>query len=476
MKVLGVISVIIVAALIVACLTPCVEENDPTDYSFEEVGYVDVEDTVFGSSFDLRDVNGVSYVTSVKNQGNHGTCWAFSTTAVLETAAISAGLADDTLDLSEVDYIYFSHKGVSSEGDIIEYHDGNNFIEGGYIQESIFDYGQWKGNLTEEATGYTYSELGYDTELDSDLQYLSDAVRLTGAYIVNENDTDSIKYMLTEKHLAGLIGFSLDAEDFNSITVDGKVIDTMYSDSEDGAYGHAVALIGYDDNFPASYFQNESVTQNGAWLCKNSWGTTEDNDGMLWISYQNASFSPGFMFFEAGSSDEYDNNYQYDNGKSILHDVSLGSTSQMANVFTSDDSEILEAASFYVLRNTEVDYTVSVYTDLNDPNDPTSGILMSTQSGTTSYSGYYTVELDDEVYLNPGSEFSVVVSLTSNDDSDVYLPIDTRERVVEEDLFFIFETVAHPGQSFISSDGESWEDISDDYRSNVRVKAFTSDI
>jgi len=475
-KALGIVCVIIMTALVVTALSPSIEHDAEVSYGLEDVGYVKVANTDFPSSFDLRDVNGISYVTSVKDQGHMGTCWAFSATSVLETAAISAGLAKDDLDLSEVQYAYFSHKGVSSEGDTLDYYNGHDFINGGYLEESIFNYGQWVGNLTEASVGCTYAEFGYDMELDPGLQYLSDSVRLTNAYIVNSHDTDSIKYMLTEKHLSAIIGFTLNREDIKTTTVDGKEITTIYNDGTSYIAGHAVALIGYDDDFSAAYFNNDKVTQNGAWLCKNSWGTTENDDGMIWISYQNASFNHSVIFLEAGPVDAYDNNYQYDNGKSIMHDRTVGSTGMMANVFTSSGDEVLQAASFYVLRNTEVDYTVSIYRDLTNSKDPTSGQLVSSVFGTTTYGGYHTVDLDNDVYLDAGTKFSIVVSLTSSDGSDIYLPIDTRERINEDGLYSISETVAYPGQSFISSNGVSWDDISSDHRSNVRLKAFTSDI
>ena len=53
------------------------------------------------------------------------------------------------------------------------------------------------------------------------------------------------------------------------------------------APSHAVSIIGWDDNFKASNFPSElGVTQDGAWLVLNSWGTNFGNNGCFWVSYQ----------------------------------------------------------------------------------------------------------------------------------------------------------------------------------------------
>ncbi|MBQ6390360.1 MAG: hypothetical protein IJH88_01900, partial [Eggerthellaceae bacterium] len=65
-------------------------------------------------SFDLRDVDGVSYVTSVKNQRPFNTCWGFAATSAAETSILGQGLVYEGInasnfDLSEKQLAYFAH-------------------------------------------------------------------------------------------------------------------------------------------------------------------------------------------------------------------------------------------------------------------------------------------------------------------------------------------------------------------------------
>ena len=65
------------------------------------------------SSVDLRNYNGMNYVTPVKNQGPFGTCWAFAVMAAAEVSylyenglGVPAGEINDNIDFSEKQLVY----------------------------------------------------------------------------------------------------------------------------------------------------------------------------------------------------------------------------------------------------------------------------------------------------------------------------------------------------------------------------------
>ena len=67
----------------------------------------------YPSSFDLRNVDGKSYVTPVRVQNPFGTCWGFAATAAAESSILAnddlnKDLDPETFDLSEKHLAWFA--------------------------------------------------------------------------------------------------------------------------------------------------------------------------------------------------------------------------------------------------------------------------------------------------------------------------------------------------------------------------------
>ncbi|MGM9615836.1 MAG: lectin like domain-containing protein, partial [Oscillospiraceae bacterium] len=271
-----------------------------------------------------------------------------------------------------------------------------------------------------------------------------------------------------------------------------------YQNRESSLTNHEVIIVGWDDNYPAENFGYSDAglvpPGNGAWLCRNSYGTSWGDGGYFWVSYYDASVSANtngsisarVTVFDFGPADNYDNNYEYD-GAAILgyvndridgRGVSTTSASSStrrwyANIFTANGNgaargtELLKAVSTYSYR-AGVPYTVEVYTNLKNTESPLSGTLAATVSGTFPYAGFHTVELPEAVTLEEGEMFSVVFRVAMATDSSVFVPGCSTSST----WYSTNDSAA--GQSFVSLDGDAWIDChSLTGAPNVRIKAYT---
>ena len=53
---------------------------------------------------------------------------------------------------------------------------------------------------------------------------------------------------------------------------------------------HAITVVGWDDNYSTNNFKTAPVG-NGAWLIKNSWGTSNGDKGYYHVSYYDRNFA-----------------------------------------------------------------------------------------------------------------------------------------------------------------------------------------
>lgn len=418
-----------------------------------------VNENLLPSSYDLRDYN---RITPVRDQGFQGLCWDFAATASIESNILSqpdlsAKTGENSsanLDLSEGGNSWYIHTNIEDNSSIL-YNDFNNDpskgANGGFPYYVADGLSAGYGTYTEELIPYDQYNLGYSETL----RFYSD-YRLKD-YSELSNDTDLIKQKLMEN---GAVTVHYNCFNANTYMVDG--MQSYYDDGTpiDGErdQSHVVAIVGWDDSFSKENFNPLMQPQNdGAWLCKNSWGenncsTAEGYEGYFWMSYETVAHSVSQFIMQ--STNEYDNIYQYQ----ITSNDSINSTSA-ANVYTAKSDEKLKQINFSA--NGASDINIEIYKLNENYSSPVDGKLLSSFDAETDFTGIHNIDCPDDITFNAGDTFSVVINQKSQ------LQLKFRENSDNE----------NEKLSYYSVDGKNWIDAAnDDMVGYFAIKAFTSNI
>ncbi len=245
--------------------------------------------------------------------------------------------------------------------------------------------------------------------------------------------------------------------------------------------GHAIAIVGWDDNYSKANFP-VTPKGNGAFICKNSWGTESGENGYFYISYYDKFIARpncgdyNAVFYEVESNDNYNKIYQYDYLGPVSAESMGSRVLYTANAFpeegkTLSENETLKAISFYTY-SPGTPYEVYIVTDFTSV-ESLRYLGSPAATGVMEYAGYYTVKLDKPVELKAGTRFAVVVKqtgATSNATVFLELPAYLNSGSVSHSS----NARANRGESFIGMDTKTWTDLTT-FRpnANVCIKAFT---
>lgn len=207
-----------------------------------------------------------------------------------------------------------------------------------------------------------------------------------GAFEYQGYDADGTKAIKQALVDIGAVAISLEAE--TSLPGEARSSDhfdysswAQYNSSEDVLTNHAVSIVGWDDSFSASNFsgtQSGRPPADGAWLCKNNWGSDtlynqlggaaynphwgiqDENgaSGFFWLSYYDHTVTMPTAFKVKSAEERPDTLYQYDyvSGAEFSEPARYRDVVRVANVFTAEETQLLREVSAMTFSENDTAY------------------------------------------------------------------------------------------------------------------------
>lgn len=260
---------------------------DADCFSGNYVSNEDISNMTFAAKYDPRSLG---LVTSVKNQGQWGLCWDYAGLSTLESCLIKTGYANSSIDLSELHSAYATYKYESNIADTMTFTKYCNL--GGSVVMSFMTMNNGYGPVLESTVPWkepTDDFILSDEVLNSHIYELQKYY--TAKFGSSKNNINQIKYLISNYGATSIClymyytngwGF----KEAGSVNGDASFYFPQYT----GSANHALSVVGWDDNYPATNF-GVTAPGNGAWLVKNSYGSgdTRLGSGYMWVSYYDGS-------------------------------------------------------------------------------------------------------------------------------------------------------------------------------------------
>ncbi len=321
----------------------------------------------FASVYDMRTNN---RMTSVKTQTGNG-CWDFASMGSIESSWKTIGLG--TFDLGEHN-LQQCHRFDPSRSTW-----GNHFMSSAYYLRRSGPISQAEDILL---TCPTYA---------TPVAYVTDVRFLP-------RDRNTIKQALLD--YGGIYTMiNWDATKYNATNKTYFYNGASYKEN----VNHAVVIAGWNDTLT-------TAGGTGAWIIKNSWGTSWGDNGYFYIAYgdstilYNNAVWPSRIDYQPLS-----HIYNYDT-LGYIEEWGYGYTNVgygLVRFVATANHKITKVGSYVVGANSTLKF--QIYKNFNTTNTTLSTLLSETPVKTCPYPGYYTYNLDSTVTLNKNDTFYIKV-------------------------------------------------------------------
>lgn len=435
-----------------------------------------------------------SFIPKVRNQGSLNNGWAFAAIGAIETYVLKNDVKEgyydkDSIDYSERNLIFDMY----NRGDEVDDPEGNtlgdyNFIQnnspygakpwynrGGDMSYAMWHLLNWAGVVPESDYPYTIEHtvsaaglIDYLEPADTKDFYKAD-VHVQDIYNLGKELSRDVSHRTVIKN--AILEYGAVIASYKS---HGNVLN-IYNDTEVES-DHTALLVGWDDSYANSNFIGSKPEKNGAWLIRNSLGSGVGNAGYFWISYEDMSLDD-FYVVKVENNDNYDHNFHHDGAAGNQYFTCDGG-SKISNVYinnTGKDQYISAVGLGVETLNSSFD--VMIYMDPK-PGEPATGfnMLSKPQRLKTSYQGYYTFKIDEEVVIPDGHSFSIVYTVNSgeNGTSDKVNIFADMSYDNDGKSYIGFNANATPGTSFYNNK-DLYSEGGNNGPVTLRIKAYTTD-
>lgn len=223
------------------------------------------------ASYDWRALKGV---TPIKDQGNCGSCWAFSTVGPLESQILLQG--GGTVDLSE-QYL------LSCNLDNWNCTRGGWFAHNYHMNESGQD-NNGPGAVLASEDPYSGTDAPCSQTYDHPYRISN------WAYVGSENGVPSVQAIKQAIYTYGPISATVYVGPKFQAYKSGT-----FNTNESGTVNHAIVLVGWQDT--------PGIGTGGYWILRNSWGTTWGQNGYMYIGYgiSQVGYAANFIEYAGGT-------------------------------------------------------------------------------------------------------------------------------------------------------------------------------